>query len=505
MGLIVEGQVVMDFPAENEPPLDARLALAGDFHRPLFHYLPPANWMNDPSGLIQWEGRTHLFYQANPHGPFHGTIHWGHAVSDDLVHWEDWPLALIPTPGGPDGEGCWSGCAVNHDGIPTIAYTAVFPQTVCLATSRDGLRTWQPHPQNPVIPAPPAPLDRRSGGHFRDPFIWRKNGVWYLLLGCKSEGVGGLILLYRSTDLVDWEYLHPLLEGDVHSRDPNWTGTMWECPNFVDFGSQQVLIFSVQAGHDELLHPLYTTGRMENLGFIPDQAGILVHGRCFYAPQVLRTGDGRILMWGWLQEGRSPEACMEAGWAGVMSTPIVLSLRADGRPGLAPAVELQQLRRKHWQAGDLVLSPEAAPLLMGIRGDRLEIQAVLDFGADPAALLAGLRLRCSPDGREETRVFYDGARQLLVIDRVRSSLDSTVDKRTAAAPLELNPGERLSLHLLLDGSVLEVFANGHTCLACRLYPTLSESDRLGLIAAGGPVRLIALDIWEMASIWPRPT
>jgi beta-fructofuranosidase len=77
-------------------------AVAADPHRPLFHFLPPANWLNDPNGLIQWQGQYHLFYQYNPNGPFHGTIHWGHAVSADLVTWRDLPIALAPTPGGPD-------------------------------------------------------------------------------------------------------------------------------------------------------------------------------------------------------------------------------------------------------------------------------------------------------------------------------------------------------------------------------------------------------------------
>src|SRR4030042_175472 len=103
-------------------------------HRPGFHFLPEKNWMNDPNGLIQWKGQYHLFYQYNPNGPFHGTIHWGHAVSQDLVHWQYLPLALTPTPGGPDAAGCFSGCAVDDEGVPTFVYTGIHPQTVCLAT-----------------------------------------------------------------------------------------------------------------------------------------------------------------------------------------------------------------------------------------------------------------------------------------------------------------------------------------------------------------------------------
>ena len=101
--------------------------------------------MNDPNGLIYWKGHYHLFYQYVPNDPPWETKHWGHAVSTDLVHWLDLPVALAPTPGGPDQDGCFSGCAVNHDGVPTLIYTGVRGehQLPCLATSPDDLITWQ--------------------------------------------------------------------------------------------------------------------------------------------------------------------------------------------------------------------------------------------------------------------------------------------------------------------------------------------------------------------------
>src|SRR6476659_8036409 len=114
------------------PALASRTRLAADQHRPQYHYLPPSNWMNDPNGLIQWRGRYHLFYQYNPNGAVDGTIHWGHAASDDLVHWRGLPIALAPTPGGPDHDGVYSGCALDHDGVPTLMYTVVHPQVQCI-------------------------------------------------------------------------------------------------------------------------------------------------------------------------------------------------------------------------------------------------------------------------------------------------------------------------------------------------------------------------------------
>lgn len=122
--------------------------LTKDLHRPQYHFLPPANWMNDPNGMIQWRGQYHLFYQYNPAGPFHGTIHWGYAMSPDLVQWRHLPVALAPTPGSADEDGCWSGVAVDHDGIATIIYSGARRgvQRACLATSTDdNLVTWEKH------------------------------------------------------------------------------------------------------------------------------------------------------------------------------------------------------------------------------------------------------------------------------------------------------------------------------------------------------------------------
>src|SRR5438067_1299485 len=126
----------------NRESATVRDRFAADHHRPRYHFLPPSNWMNDPNGVIQWQGKYHLFYQHNPFGPLWSTMHWGHAVSEDLIHWTDLPIALAPTPGGPDEAGCFSGCAVKNGNVPALVYTGTRGekhniQTQCLATSHD--------------------------------------------------------------------------------------------------------------------------------------------------------------------------------------------------------------------------------------------------------------------------------------------------------------------------------------------------------------------------------
>src|SRR2546423_3561670 len=163
--------------------------LGRDPHRPRYHFLPPANWLNDPNGLIHWKGEYHMFYQYNPNGPFWGTIHWGHAASADLVHWRHLPVALAPTPGSADEHGCFSGCAVDNNGVPTLVYTGVRgeEQLPCIATGSDDMLTWQKYPGNPVIAAPPDGIDPLD---FRDHSVWWETDAWYQVIGSGIKDLG---------------------------------------------------------------------------------------------------------------------------------------------------------------------------------------------------------------------------------------------------------------------------------------------------------------------------
>jgi beta-fructofuranosidase len=462
--------------------------LTNDPHRPQYHFLPPANWMNDPNGLIQWKDEYHLFYQYNPNGAYHGSIHWGHAVSRDLIHWEHLPIGLAPTPGGPDEEGCWSGCAVNDDGIPTLIYTAIHPQTVCLARGSDDLVAWRKYDQNPVLDGPPGEIREQTGGHFRDPFVWRNGARWLMVMGTKIEEQGGMILLYESNDLVNWNYLHPLVKGALKESDPFWTGTMWECPNLIDFGDKQVLIISAQATSNELMYAFYYMGEFRQERFQIERQEILVPTQYFYAPQIMRLDDGRVILWGWVREGRSDQACIEAGWSGMLSLPLECSLSERGKVELAPLAELRNLRQKHYQVVDLELNRQ----LISIEGQALEVLAQFEIGP---GVVFGLTLNCSPGGEETRIVFQD---QTVLIDTERSSSSEDVNRDLTKMPVEL--GTRVNLRIFLDHSIIEIFVNDESYLVSRIYP--SSCDSLKLAAFGeGQVNLVFMDIWKMESIW----
>lgn len=455
------------------------------FHRPRYHFLPPANWINDPNGLIHWKGQYHLFYQHNPHGAFHANIHWGHAASPDLVHWQNLPIALTPEPGSPDQDGCWSGCIVDNHGVPTLFYTGIPPQTQNMATSDDDLFTWKKYPGNPVLPAPPPGLAIVGGSRpeWRDPWVWQEDNGWYMLVGSGIQGVGGAALLYQSRDLVHWEYLHPILTGNEIDL-----GEVWECPSLIPLDGKHILLVSPTP---ESAHTYWVLGGYTHNKLHPEMQGKTDHGKYFYAALPLRDESGRWLLWGWIKEGRSVNDQMAAGWSGVMSLPRLLSLGADGSLHMAPAPELTQLRQQHTHQMEITIAPGASHLLPGCSGACLEI--IAEFEPSEAENF-GLLVCASPDRSEYTRIGYDRASRSLFIDRSHSSLDGNVDHDLDRAPL---PAEELKLHIFIDASVIEVFAAGHICLTSRVYPDRPDSLEIDLFAHGGYAKLKSLDVWTL--------
>ncbi len=472
---------------------EARAALAHDPHRPRYHFTAPHNWLNDPNGFYNADGVYQLFYQYNPNGAQWGDIHWGHATSTDLVTWTDLPIALAPTPGGPDEGGCWSGAAVVHEGVPTLLYTGVRngDQRPCLAVSHDNWVTWEKYADNPVIATPPEGVGSQD---FRDHVIWREGDDWYQLIGAGFAGIGGATLLYRSRDLRTWDYLHPLYHRPHTELEPVPTGTMWECPDFFPLGDKHVLVISVWS-EDDTGYTAYMVGDYRDHRFTPDSFHVLDYGRNrFFAPQSLKDESGRRVMMGWVREDRRPAAQIRAGWSGAMSLPRVLALRPDGRLSLTPHPHLQHLRGDHFRLTDVDVT-DTLPL--SVAGDTLELLVEWDI-SDAAQV--GLKFRASPDGEEETLLTYDRATGDLVLDRTRTTLDPEAHRYEQRAPLHLAEGETLKLHIFLDRSVVEIFANDYIALTARVYPTRADSVGLALVASGGAARVVSVDVWEVAGV-----
>jgi beta-fructofuranosidase len=330
---------------------------------------------------------------------------------------------------------------------------------------------------------------------FRDPCVWREADEWFLAIGSGVKGQGGMVLLYRSRDLIHWDYLHLLCKGRkdelLPGKDAVSTGEMWECPDFFPLADKHALIVSTQGA------VIYSLGTYVNQYFHPEVQGKADLGDSYYAPRSMVNEKGRRILWGWIREGRSDTAQRTAGWSGVMSLPRVLTLGRDGTLGMAPAPEIAALRGKHQRFEGLPIVPGSFSLLKSVRGDSLEIQAEFERGASEAV---GLTVRSAPDGKEQTSITYNRASRHLLVQRERSSLSPDVDHGSQGGPFALAEDETLKLHVFLDASVIEIFANDRACLTSRIYPSRSDSLGISTFARGDKARLKALNIWEMRPI-----
>jgi beta-fructofuranosidase len=476
-----------------------RDGLAGDRHRPLYHFVAPANWMNDPDGPFFWKGKYHLFYQYNANGPFWGTIHWGHAVSFDLVHWEDFPIALAPSKDGPDKDGCWSGCVVDDGGVPTALYTGLEPQTVCLATGDDELKTWKQH-RVPVISGPPPDLELTGfpslTGHpsadFRDPYVWREGERWLLLIGAGMRERGGTALLYESEDLRHWRYLCPILTAVV-GTDCN----MWECPVLLRSGEWCALFI---CPHPEAKYIYWLVGEWQNGLLHEHRRGKLDLGEYAYAAQCLNdVKRDRHLLWTWIKEGRPAAAQRSAGWSGVLSLPKECSLSVNGGVVIKPAAELVSLRGETRSIEAQRLTPSSKNPFLGFQGDCVEVEVEISFD-EPT--ICQLSVRASPDQAERTTITYDSTEETLTVDGSRSSLDPDVDHPTVSGRLGPDHSGVVRFRVFLDRSVLEVFVADQACITQRLYPKRKDSLGLSFRVKRGSAIVLRLAVWKLASIWP---
>ena len=312
--------------------------LATDRLRPQFHLLPAANWMNDPNGPIFHRGRYHMFFQYNPNGAFWGSMHWAHATSPDMIHWQHEPVAIAPTPDGWDRDGVFSGSTVV-DGTTTAAiYTGVLPPS---SPSQSRLRTATQVARSAVYGVREGSGTANVGkgqradylmaaGHmaitgFRDPGVWREGKEWLLTLGSGLKGKGGAVLLYESRDLRRWTYRHPLIQGHSTGHpaaNPVDNGEMWECPDFFPLGDRHVLLYAAMG------KVFWKTGIIATGDLLAEMEGVVDFG-AYYAAKTMLDERGNRILWGWIPEIRPESDYRAAGWAGVMALPRVLSLGLD--------------------------------------------------------------------------------------------------------------------------------------------------------------------------------
>ena len=479
--------------------------LLQDRHRPTYHLTAPEGVCApfDPNGALFWKGRYHLMVIVQTEK---GHC-WAHVSSKDLVHWRHHPLALEP--GGVD-TGIFSGGAfVDKNGVPTITYWGLGEQAgICLATSSDdNLDCWTKSPHNPVIHQTEHGLtigpDGRPYGVADPSAIWIHNGRYYMLTGNllvlrkfgieqdQQEHQGDTAYLFVSDNLVDWQYL-----GPFYQSDRRWTQADEDnmCPDFFPLGDRHMLLF---ISHN--LGCQYYLGRYENDRFCPEQ-----HGRmtwvddAFFAPESLLDEQGRRIMWAWVKDGREKPTRDASLWSGTMSLPRVLWLGEDRTLRMGPPEELAILRTKPETFDNLTVQADAELVLDTVSGDTIELN--IEMRSISAAQF-GVKVCCSPDGEEQTSIFYDAIEQQLKVDTTHSSLGEG-PKTVEAGPLALKPGEPLRLRVLVDRSIVEVFANDRQAVTRRIYPTRDDSLGVVLFSHDGSAEVPSLAAWGMAPANP---
>jgi beta-fructofuranosidase len=474
---------------------ELEVSAADDPRRLRYHFMAPGGWMNDPNGLTRYRGEYHMFYQIHPFSASNGLKHWGHAKSQDLVHWEHLPVALAPSEAF-EANGCFSGTAVEHEGSLALMYTGNVVdsgrkrQVQCLAFSEDGV-TFRKYAGNPVVSEFPAD----GSADFRDPKIWKRGGEWYMIVGSGKDGAANA-LLYRSADLCSWHYVGKMAEAKTPEE-----GVVWNCPDLFTIGGKDVLLVSPVVNRNnirEVRKTVYYVGSLdyETGVFTSESNGDIDAGWDFYAPQTLADEDGRIIMFGWMDMWFNPMPTQAFGWAGAMTLPREAVLFPDGQLGFRPVEQLKALRSNHRRLDSLWLSDERKPEAAW-QGDTVELLVEFDLEGCSAESF-GVMLRTSADEQEGTIVAYDPAERRLTVDR---SLSGEAPGELSVCRLEPMTDETVRLHLFLDRSSLEVFGNdGRVSITNRIYPR-PEHIGLRLFAAGGTVRVRSAEVWDLGSAW----
>ena len=482
-------------------------------HRNQIHFSPETQWMNDPNGMVYYEGEYHLFYQFYPDSNIWGPMHWGHAVSEDLVHWEHLPIALYP-----DELGLiFSGSAVidwnnttgfGEEGNPPMI--AIFTyhlmegekagrndyQTQGIAYSLDKGRTWTKYEGNPVIPNP-------GIKDFRDPKVfWHKESEQWVMIFAKGDRVQ----IYNSPNLKEWELTSEFGE------DQGSHGGVWECPDLfaleVDGEEKWVMIVSLgRGGPNGGSGTMYFIGGFDGKTFTNDNSPETVlwldPGRDNYAGVTwsdVPEEDGRRIFIGWMSNWLYATVVPTYTWRSAMTLPRTLSLKntSEGiRLISQPVKELEAIRGEAREIFSMTLKGSSdITEASGFDGNPLE--AILNFEYDPTFESAfGLKLANSKN--QEVLLGYDPAKKEFFIDRTNSGKKDFSDEFASRDIAPFNANETLKIQVFIDVASVEVFVNDGELVMTDIFFPDEDYHQLSLFGEG--VEMTGGVVYPLAGIW----
>jgi beta-fructofuranosidase len=500
----------------------SRAGKAQDRYRPYYHFSPPENGLNDPNGLCFWQGNWHLFYQGYP---VEGRVHWGHAISTDLIHWRDLPYAIYPD----TEENCFSGTTfVEEDRVIAAFYGHQGEAGLMIATASDPLLlNWEVLTGKAVIRN--IDYDELGRPHqVYDPCIWKDGEFYYVLCGGWADGINPLAEphahnkvgaddatpgrmvdhLYRSRDLQEWVYMGQFMERDLFG----FSGDDGSCPYFWPIGAANGEERHVLLTFSHVHAAMYVVGDYdrERQRFVARRGGYLNSGRqgggSIHAPSAFPDGQGGVHCLYNVTEGRPQQ-----GWSQIMSLPRTYTLGADDRLLMQPAGDVESLRREAVELSDIALPANEEVVVEQVRGDALEIVARIEPGA---SRLLSLRVLRAPDLSEYTAIHFHREAGKDWANRSWGVRDSivTIDPTfaTTSGEGEINvpqscavpyvEGEPIELRLFVDRSIVEVFVNGSACLT-RVYPEGSESVGFSMTSRGQDALCRSLSAWTMERVF----
>lgn len=449
--------------------------------RPQFHFSPEKNWMNDPCGLVFYDGEYHLFYQWNPKGLEWGYMHWGHAVSKDLVNWEYLPVALTPDNKSEDKEyaTAWPGSGlIDHDNLcgfqkDTIKTMLLFYTSYqCgqrLAYSTDRGRTWNKYEKNPLIP-----LDELDEARGPKVFYHKESGKYVMALYRKPDGNNSQrgISFYTSSNLLNWEYKSHI-------------AGFYESPDLVEL--------PVNRRQDEKKWVLfegdgsYVVGRFDGEKFTPESPKQKSDfGKNYYAPQTwsnLPEKDEKVVQIAWMKGGELEGMPFN----GQMSFPCELSLEKSKdemylvrKP--VKEIETLYLNQDSWLQKNIIPGLNKN-LISKVKGDCLHIKGIFDIKtSDNFGFL--LRNGKSDQGAE-------------ISFNTKNNTLNCLGQQIIIEPI----GKKLQIEILMDRSSVEVFVNGGRATLSSCFVPKQGNENIILFTSGGELFVENLDIFTLKSIW----